>query len=87
MHIIVSGRVQGVCFRDHTRRFAQSLGLQGQVRNRPDGTVEILAQGPSDKLENLVAWCWQGSPGSKVPSVQSRELSVDKPLPPFHIAY
>jgi acylphosphatase len=87
IHIIVSGRVQGVFFRDHARRTAQELGLRGLVRNQSDGTVEIVAEGDSHQLQALTDWCWEGSPGSVVADVKVAESSVDRPLPPFRIDY
>ena len=52
--VIVHGRVQGVFFRDFTRREATALGLNGYVRNLPDGTVEVIAEGPRETLEQLL---------------------------------
>lgn len=54
MHAIVKGEVQGVGFRALTRYQAQGLGLRGTVRNLPDGTVEIYAQGSKQRLEELI---------------------------------
>jgi acylphosphatase len=87
IHIIVSGRVQGVFFRDYTKRAAQGLGLTGQVRNLPDGTVEIVAEGDTQPLEKLIDCCRQGSPGSDVKDVKAVERPIDRPLPPFRIDY
>ena len=55
MHVIVYGKVQGVFFRDTTRRIARQMGLKGTVKNLSDGTVEIHAVGEKEKLERLVA--------------------------------
>lgn len=54
VHILVSGRVQGVFFRDFTYRKANSLGLTGWVRNLIDGRVEIIAEGDKEKLNQLI---------------------------------
>ncbi|MEO0072604.1 MAG: acylphosphatase [candidate division WOR-3 bacterium] len=54
VHIIVSGKVQGVFFRDFTRRHARQLGLTGLVRNLPSGDVEIIAEGTKQKLLALI---------------------------------
>ncbi len=70
VHLIVKGRVQGVYFRASTVQQARHLGLTGWVMNCPDGSVEVLAEGPSDKLEELVAWCGQGPPGARVERVE-----------------
>lgn len=66
VHIVVVGRVQGVCFRDYTRSEARRLGLTGWVRSLPAGDVEILAEGPEEKLTDLVNWSRNGSPMAKV---------------------
>lgn len=58
--IVASGRVQGVFFRDSTRRAAQRLGVAGWVRNCPDGTVEAHAEGSPDAVEALVTWAREG---------------------------
>jgi acylphosphatase len=67
---LVSGRVQGVFFRASTRERAQVLGLNGRVRNLPDGRVEVMACGPQAALESLQHWLWQGPSQSKVSDVQ-----------------
>ncbi|HYN32936.1 MAG TPA: acylphosphatase [Ilumatobacteraceae bacterium] len=66
---IVSGRVQGVFFRDSCRAQAQRLGLRGWVRNRPDGTVEVVAEGPRDDVEQLLTWCRQGPSRAQVTGI------------------
>ena len=62
IHLIVSGRVQGVCFRMDTCSEAQRLGLTGWVRNMPSGDVEVLAEGDEGSLARLRAWCRKGPP-------------------------
>jgi acylphosphatase len=64
--IFVSGRVQGVFFRDHTQKGASSLGLTGWVRNLLDGRVEILVEGEEDKIQMLIAKVKQGFPMARV---------------------
>lgn len=68
--IKVYGQVQGVFFRHSAKRIAERLGLVGWVRNADDGSVEVLAQGPKDKLEEFVAWCKKGPPAAKVEKVE-----------------
>lgn len=60
--IWVSGKVQGVWYRATTVEVAQNLGLTGWVKNLPDGRVEIVAEGPKDSLDKLIAWCHEGPP-------------------------
>jgi acylphosphatase len=69
-HIFVSGRVQGVFFRDHTQRWASSLGLTGWVRNVYDGRVEAVVEGERDKIEELIAKLKQGPPMADVTNVE-----------------
>ncbi len=66
IHILVSGRVQGVFFRDSTKRKAKSLGVKGFVRNLENGEVEIFAEGEEDKLKELSSWCDYGPPLARV---------------------
>ncbi|BAO45293.1 acylphosphatase [Thiolapillus brandeum] len=71
----ISGRVQGVWFRETTRRKALELGLQGQAMNMPDGTVQVTACGDQDALEALQRWLWKGSPLSRVDNVYCEALT------------
>ncbi|MFO7654945.1 MAG: acylphosphatase [Candidatus Krumholzibacteriia bacterium] len=66
LEIRVSGRVQGVGFRWHTRERAVALGLVGWARNRPDGTVRIVAEGPRDRLEQFLSWVREGPAHARV---------------------
>jgi acylphosphatase len=68
---IVYGRVQGVFFRDTARRQAWALGLTGYVRNLPDGTVEVVAEGPQDTLQQLLEQIGTGPSGAQVEKVDS----------------
>ncbi len=65
----VKGRVQGVYFRDSTRRVAESLGLAGHAINLADGDVEVLACGPDDALDRLEDWLHEGPPLARVTRV------------------
>ncbi|HET9548016.1 MAG TPA: acylphosphatase [Desertimonas sp.] len=67
--VIVSGEVQGVWFRQSCRRVASELALGGWVRNRPDGTVEAVFEGPEPDVAKAVAWCRVGPPAAKVTGV------------------
>ncbi len=59
-HIFVSGRVQGVFFRDSTRKKAQKLGLTGWVRNLPDNRVEAVFEGGEAAIDKMISWVRQG---------------------------
>jgi acylphosphatase len=70
-HVWVSGRVQGVFFREETRRAAERLNVKGWVRNRSDATVEVLFEGTQQAVNAAIAWCREeGSPRSEVADVQ-----------------
>ncbi len=68
--VIVSGRVQGVFFRDSTQRQATRLGVRGWVRNRPDGTVEAAMEGSRHAVGELIDWCRTGPPRAAVTGVE-----------------
>jgi len=72
VHVIVRGRVQGVFFRASTQREAKRLGLTGWVKNRPDGGVEVLAEGEEDGLKELIAWANRGPSAARVERVDAR---------------
>jgi len=68
--VIVHGLVQGVFFRDSTRRLAQRHGVSGWVANRADGAVETVFEGEADAVERLVAFSREGPRGAQVESVE-----------------
>jgi acylphosphatase len=71
--VIVHGRVQGVFFRDTTRRMAESRGVAGWVRNNPGGSVEAAFEGPEDAVEAMVRFAREGPRGAVVESVDVRD--------------
>jgi acylphosphatase len=66
----VRGHVQGVFFRDSTRREAQRHGVAGWAANCPDGSVEIVLEGSPEAVQRVVEWCRHGPRGAHVTSVQ-----------------
>ena len=68
--VVVHGHVQGVFFRDSTRRLAQRYGVAGWVANRPAGAVEAVFEGEADAVERLVAFSGKGPRGAQVRSVE-----------------
>jgi acylphosphatase len=73
---VIAGRVQGVWFRDSAQRRAESLGVAGWARNRPDGTVEVWAEGRQGVVEALLDYCRKGPPRAVV-----ERLTVDEVTP------
>jgi acylphosphatase len=70
-HVVVSGRVQGVFFRDSIRRLAEQHGVAGWARNTWGGTVEAVFEGEPDAVDRLVEFCREGPPGARVESVDA----------------
>jgi acylphosphatase len=71
--VVVRGYVQGVWFRESCRRHAVDLGLAGWVRNRADGSVEAVFEGPEEDVAKAVAWCRVGPPAAEVAGVEVTE--------------
>lgn len=85
MHVVVRGRVQGVGFRWFVREAARGAKLAGWVRNRPDGGVELEAEGPVDALDAFRAVIARGPDGAAVASVDEVALSSEALVQPFTI--
>lgn len=77
----VRGRVQGVGFRRYVQTWARRLGLGGWVRNEPDGTVTLCAEGDADATERLARLLWGGSPVARVDAVETRWTLLRNPAP------
>lgn len=84
--IRIEGKVQGVFFRAETQQKAEKLGLTGYVRNEPDGSVLIEAEGNENKLRSLKEWCWQGPTAARVNNVSARKGALQG-YEHFEVAY
>jgi acylphosphatase len=86
VHVLVSGRVQGVGYRASTWDMAQLLKLNGWVRNLRDGRVEAVFEGSKPQVEEMLRWCHQGPPAAVVKSV---EVEYEQPqgLQSFEVSY
>ncbi len=85
VHLTVHGKVQGVWFRASTKETAENLGVKGWVRNLPDNSVEIDAQGETDILEQFIRWCREGPPGARVTNIDIQELEAVNSMQDFKI--
>lgn len=87
--LTVSGKVQGVCYRDNAQTQAEKLALAGWVRNMPDGSVKIVCQGESSAIETFITWCKQGPPAASVRSVdvEKQPLENEKLYDSFDIKW
>ena len=86
-HLIVSGRVQGVCFRAETQKAATIFGVYGWVRNKRDGTIEVVVEGVKDDVMSLINWCKTGPPISRVEKVDIAWQDCQGEFGPFGIRF
>jgi acylphosphatase len=75
-HVIIQGRVQGVCFRMETHRAARRYGVSGWARNLPDGSVEAVFEGTRQQVEQILEWCRKGPPFARVDKVDVKRKSA-----------
>ncbi|MBI4634668.1 MAG: acylphosphatase [Deltaproteobacteria bacterium] len=87
VHVIISGRVQGVFFRAYTEKTALSLNLKGWVRNLPDGRVEVLCEGKDTDVDTMLAWCREGPPSANVTGVEIGDEPYTGEFTGFSIRY
>lgn len=85
MHVFVKGIVQGVGFRYFVLQYGTHLHLKGWVRNRFNGDLEILAEGPREKLNTLLREVRKGPPMAQVVDVDIKWMNPEKSLPPFTV--
>ncbi len=84
---VVSGRVQGVGFRRYVRGWARKLALTGWVRNEPDGTVRVVAEGEPDALDRLARLLWGGPPTAEVETVEAEWGDASGEFSVFSVAF
>lgn len=70
IHLLISGKVQGVFYRVKAKGKAEELKLTGWIKNNPDGKVEILAEGKESNLKELIKWCYDGSRNAVVEDIK-----------------
>jgi acylphosphatase len=85
LQLLVRGRVQGVYFRASTQREARRLGITGWVKNRADGTIEIVAEGEEVSIRELYGWAQKGPSAARVERVETRWRSFTGDFPDFRI--
>lgn len=83
--LLISGRVQGVCFRHHTRQTAQNNGVTGWVRNLPDGRVEVVLEGEESTVMATVDGCRRGPEWARVDTIDIQEQEIDNDFAGFTI--
>jgi len=78
IHLIITGKVQGVYYRASAKEQALSLGITGWVKNTSSGDVEILATGADESLDQFIHWCKQGPPNAIVKEVQVAKAADER---------
>ncbi len=87
VHIIIESRVQGVFYRASARDEALTLELTGFVKNLPGGSVELVAEGNPEKLDQLIQWCRVGPPNAQVTDIKTTFSPPIGEFDNFHIQY
>ena len=87
VHLIISGRVQGVWYRASTKQRAEQLGITGWVKNTHDGHVEAVFEGEEEIVQNMIKWCWKGSPHAIVNDVKIISQKTNNIFENFSIKY
>jgi acylphosphatase len=87
VHVVISGKVQGVWFRATTKQKAEQLSLTGWVRNTYDGNVEAVFEGEENSVQEMLDWCRHGPPLSKVENVEVKNESPTNGFDSFSIRY
>ena len=86
-HLLISGRVQGVCYRIETKIAADRFGVFGWVKNKRDGRVEALVEGKKEKVDALIEWCREGPPSARVHDVEVTWEPCRDEFSEFEITY
>jgi acylphosphatase len=84
--LFITGRVQGVFYRASAQQEGMRLGLLGEIRNLPDGSVEAIVEGPRDRIEEFIEWCKRGPPSAEVEDVRVRWSNASGGFRTFMIA-
>ena len=87
VHVMISGRVQGVWFRGNTKDKAEQLEITGWVRNTVDGKVEAVFEGEEPRIKEMIAWCRHGPPSARVEHVEVKKQSALNDFTHFTIRY
>ena len=87
VHVIISGRVQGVWFRASTKQKAEQLGLDGWVRNTSEGNVEAVFEGDENLVQEMLDWCHHGPPLANVENVDVKNQEPTNGFDGFFIKY
>ena len=85
IHLVIKGRVQGVYYRKSATDQALQLGITGWVRNRRDGSVELVGEGPRAQLQLFMDWCWSGPQFARVTNIDAQWLLATGAMVGFEV--
>lgn len=85
VHVYIEGKVQGVFFRDSTRKQASKLGVEGWVRNLPDGRVEAVFEGDPEAVDEILTWAETGPARARVEGMEVDEQEPEGAFDGFEI--
>jgi len=87
IHVIIKGHVQGVFFRSNTQKQAKKLNLTGWVKNLPNGTVKLIAEGEKEKLKELISFCKEGPSSARVDDIDVEWKEYKDEFDRFSVRY
>ena len=87
VHLLISGKVQGVFYRYTAQKMATQLNVKGWIKNLPNGKVEAVAVGSPTAVDTFIAWCHEGPPGAVVTGVDIEPLSEIPDMDRFFVIY
>jgi acylphosphatase len=87
VHVLISGKVQGVWYRASTKQKADELGVLGWVRNTDNGCVEAVFEGEKAKIDEMIAWCWIGPQKAQVSDIKILSSRSDETYTSFVVLY
>jgi acylphosphatase len=87
VHVLISGKVQGVWYRASTKQKADELGLTGWVKNTADGSVEAVFEGEKTLIDEMIAWCWIGPQRAKVTDIKMLPSHSNENYTSFVVLY
>ncbi|HIG99893.1 MAG TPA: acylphosphatase [Thermoplasmata archaeon] len=87
VHVLISGKVQGVWYRASTKQKADGLGIMGWVRNTVDGNVEAVFEGEKAKIDEMITWCWIGPQRAQVTDIKMLPTHSDETYTSFIVLY
>jgi acylphosphatase len=87
VHVLISGRVQGVWYRASTKQKADELGLTGWVKNTAEGNVEAVFEGEKARVDEMITWCWTGPPRAQVTDIKILPSHHEETFTSFVVLY